>query len=363
MHSGTFVLQFFHLIWLTKALLELTPCRHESHLHTFSTRLGMAMDTQKLHRGATYGANSSIPSTGDVAMELGVQPPAEAPASQWKLAYNVQKVATPILHLFDRRKPPNSSLNLYCMWWKALAGLDKNSPVYDHSLSFDILPRGTRWIIKIRPDLFPRLHHANVELRTAFLDRAVTRCIAEKDSEQTKIRLICLGAGYDLRCIKFLERNQIDQAFELDLPSVVEAKRKILESSRFRRRRPQIQSILPTSYAVDLNDLQSVERILLEILKSEGDTSRWHTIFILEAVLIYLDEHIPSVLLQLLSQVLLQTESAGSLAFADRLENVPGGDENLARQELSARGWDLAEWLPKPGLARHMGRARQLKRS
>lgn len=163
-----------------------------------------------------------------------------------------------------------------------------------------------------------------------------------------------------MRCIKFLERNLIHQAYELDLPSVVEAKRKILESSRFRRRRPQVQNSLPISYAVDLNDLQSVEKILLGILKSEGETSNWHNIFLLEAVLIYLDENIPSALLGMLSEVLQETKSTGSLVFADRLENVPGGDEMLGRQEMFACGWDLVEWLPKPGLARHMGRARQL---
>jgi hypothetical protein len=80
------------LISYTTAFLELMPSPDEFR-HHFANRLWMALDTQKLHRGASYGAtnNSTIPTTRDVALELGVQPPAEVPASRWKLAYNVQK--------------------------------------------------------------------------------------------------------------------------------------------------------------------------------------------------------------------------------------------------------------------------------
>jgi Leucine carboxyl methyltransferase len=326
-------------------------------------------------RGQNYGQfNSTILAARDVAAVLGVEPPDDVSAAAWKRAYTIQKYATPVLHLFDRQKPPNSSLNLYCIWWKAISGNDVNSPVYDQRLSFDLLPRGTRWILQ-RPQLFPRLHHANVEIRTAFLDRAVTRCALEHRSESrsigeaipTKIRLVSLGAGYDVRSIKIKERGTIDRAYELDLPDVVSAKRKILESKRFRQRRPHtVQESMPTAYPVDLNDVEAVRAILLEILQSERGTGeneeRWHTIFLFEAVMIYLNDGVPRALLHLCSEVLEATKQSGSLCFADRLENVPGGDYESASREMNDAGWTLVEWLPKPGLARHMGRAAQHKR-
>ena len=53
-----------------------------------------------------------------------------------------------------------------CLWWKAIAGNDKSSPVHDYSLSYDLLPPVTRWIVSSRLcRLYPRLHHANVEIR------------------------------------------------------------------------------------------------------------------------------------------------------------------------------------------------------
>jgi Leucine carboxyl methyltransferase len=322
-------------------------------------RTMVPLPTDNLNRGDTYGAskNSTILAARDAAAAVGVKPPDDAHAKKWKLAYTLQKYATPILHLIDRQKPPNSSLNLYCIWWKALSGNDKESPVYDHSLSFDLLPWGTRSIVR-RPRFFPRLHHANVEIRTAFLDRAVTRCADQHRKDKTKIRLVSLGAGYDVRSIKMKERGVVDKAFELDLLDVVEAKRKILKSKRFQRRRPHTaRDSLPTAFPVDLNDLEKVKATLNEILQEPGD---WHTIFLFEAVMIYLDEGVPRALLQLCGEVLKSTASRGSLCFADRLENVPGGDQEIALQELASTGWNLVEWLPKPGLARHMGRAEQL---
>ncbi len=32
----------------------------------------------------------------------------------------------------------------------------------------------------------------------------------------------------------------------------------------------------------------------------------------------------------------------------------------MAADEMTTTGWSLVQWLPKPGLARHMGRAKVL---
>ena len=173
-----------------------------------------------------------------------------------------------------------------------------------------------------------------------------------------KIRLISFGAGYDVRSIKLKERGVVDKAYELDLPVVVNAKRTILESNRFRQRRPQtVNSSLPTAYPVDLNNVENVRTALTEILNEPGD---WHTIFLFEAVLLYLNEGVPQRLMKLCRESIQASNGRGSLCFADRLENVSQGDYDSAVRELANVGWTLTEWLPKPGLARHMGRAEQL---
>jgi len=313
-------------------------------------------------RGSTYGAenNSTIPTAQECAAAVGVRPPLEAPSKTWKRAWNIQMKALPILHSLDKYKPPDSKLSLSCLWWKALAANDVTSPVYDDSLAYDLLPRGFRVLVgtKLR-GLYPRLHHANVEIRTAYLDQSVTRIITqvhERQASGIKIRLVSLGAGYDVRSIKFRERGLVDQAVELDLPQVVEAKTKILNSPRLQRRRPNLTcDKFPQFYSVNLNKVDRVRSVLVEILQSSPNEAPWHTIFLFEGVMIYLDEGVPEALLKVCSDALKATGENGSLVFADRLENISGGDPDIGRRELAKNGWNVTDWLPKPGLARHMG--------
>lgn len=345
---------------------------HSSSPPRFRVKLADTKDSteekiQKGIRGSTYGAenNSTIPTAEQCAAAVGVRPPLEAPSKTWKRAWNIQMKALPILHAFDKYKPPDSKLSLSCLWWKALSANDVNSPVYDDSLSYDLLPRGVRVLVgkKLRR-LYPRLHHANVEIRTAYLDQSVTRIIEDvhaNEGSDTMIRLVSFGGGYDVRSIKFRERGLVDKAFELDLPEVVDAKKRILDSERLHRRRPNLTSDkFPQFYPVNLNDVDKVRSILLEILQSSPDQGPWYTIFLFEGVMIYLDVGVPENLLKICSDVLVSTGERGSLVFADRLENIPGGDAEIGRRELAKNGWNVTGWLPKPGLARHMGRAELL---
>jgi hypothetical protein len=314
-----------------------------------------------LQRGSNYGEqnNSTIPQPSEVAKKLGVKPTKEASAKEWQNAWKFLKRLLPILHRFDSCKPPDSSLNLACMWWKALSGNDESSPVYDNGLSYDILPSGFRLLVQKRLCRFyPRLHHGNVELRTAFLDGAIKQIIDNDIQKGKKIRLICLGAGYDLRTIKLLERKWIDEAFELDLEQVVDAKRKLIGEKRLLSRRPWLSIIrMPVLIPSNLNDVEKVRMQLKEILLN-GDSNEYHNIFVFEGVMIYLDEGVPSSLLKITSEVLKESKANGSLCFADRLENIPGGDYDIGRKELNRNGWSIQEWCPKPGLARHMGSAK-----
>jgi hypothetical protein len=329
-------------------------------------------NNDNLVRGERYkNETSTLPSPELIASKLGVKPTKEASAKTWKRAWTLHKRLIPLLHSTDGCKPPDSSLNLACMWWKGLSGNDKSSPVYDHGLAYDLLPSGWRRIIKPRR-LYPRLHHGNVELRTAYLDRQIGEIVDENnivdvnDGEATtkQIRLVCMGAGYDTRGIKMIERKTVDQVIELDLPEVVDAKERLF--GRLLKRRPWLKDMpMPKLVPSDFNHLSDVEDKLKSILVpnnggSNGDDDdgfEWHTIFVFEGVMIYLDDGVPSSLLNITSRLLREHNLEGSLCFADRLENVPGGILDMGVKELESNGWTLKDWSPKPGLARHMGSA------
>jgi len=274
-----------------------------------------------------------------------------------------------------------------------LAANNKTSPIYDNALSYDLLPSLTRRLISPKLICFyPRLHHANVEIRTAFLDQTLLSIIQTISSsgKKKKIRFLCMGSGYDPRSIKFLERDLVEECWEFDLPNVVEAKEQLYRSKRFRKRRPWLNMIPDDAMengeekkagniekktlierlhfvSSDLNDVQTLEKKIDAVLTSpskhndnlknqeEDNHVEWYNIFIFEGVMIYLNETIPSTLLSVCSQALVRNNATGSLCFADRLENIPGGDEILAQKEMKRNGWELMKWLPKPGLARHMG--------
>jgi len=331
--------------------------------------------SQDMNRGSSrYGLanNSTIPTAQDAAARVAVRAPLDVPSKQWKRAWKIHRRAMPFLHFRDPHKPPDSSLSLMCLWWKALAANDPTSPAFDNSLTYDMLPSRTRSLVgkKLRR-FYPRLHHTNVEIRTAFLDQAVTKIVQQqqvvRDSEdgsgdKKKIRLITLGGGYDARSIKFRERGMIDQAVELDLPNVVKAKTSIFNSKRLKKRRPALtKELLPEFYPVDLNNLEEVASILKRIVSpkdgEDGNDSSWHTIFLFEGVMIYLNEGVPHALLEICRETLGDTPNAGSLVFADRLERIPGGDYEIGTTVLAEAQWRVVDWQPKPGLARHMGMA------
>mmetsp|Transcript_47843 Transcript_47843/g.144718 ORF Transcript_47843/g.144718 Transcript_47843/m.144718 type:complete len:213 (-) Transcript_47843:162-800(-) len=208
-------------------------------------------------------------------------------------------------------------------------------------------------------------------MRTAFLDKAVGNFISSvrKGSDSPcgnakLVRLISIGAGYDARSVKFVERGAIDEAIEIDLPQVIKAKELLLGPKRLLRRRPWLNEMsMPTLIGADLNQVDDVNRILEGALKSGSKETwqDWHTIFVFEGVMIYLNEGVPSKLLEICSSVLAENGLNGSLCLADRLENSPGGDKDLGGAELARNGWDLIDWSPKPGLARHMLTARLLR--
>lgn len=294
---------------------------------------------------------------------LGVRPQTPAPRFYKRIAWRLEGLLLSLLTRVDPYHPPNSKLSLRILWWKALVGNDRTSPLYDtDALTYDLLPGGFRLLVSPSVARFyPRWLHPIIEIRTAYLDQAVKRTCDEirQGQGKTKIRLISVGGGYDMRSLRLAE--YVDTAIELDLPPVIKAKRALLTSKRFQSR--QLASLrkahcLPTWHAVDLNDTEGFYNTLLKIFQNDDKTEQWHSIFIFEGVLMYLNEGVPSEVLRVCRQSLRQGHQTGSLIFADAVEDISHeDDEGVARQVLKNQGWDLVDWLPKGGRTRHMGAA------
>lgn len=315
--------------------------------------------------------NSTIPDPDEVAARVGVRPCTRAPKVFWKIAWRGHGRLLPLLHWNDAAAPKDSSQSLKVLWCKGISSVDTGSPVRDDLWTFDMLPNPSRWLLRLIPNgLFPRLHHGNVEVRTAYLNQVIEQIMQEAihntgaatPVQPLTIRMVSIGAGYDGRTSQWLSSStnmpsQISiQGWELDLESVIESKRLMLNRLEQRRRRRNATVRIPELRSIDLNELDTTaSNVLKELLRHhKGNRGPTITIFVLEGVLIYLDKGIPTRLLQRLAE-LSRNDVQSHLCFADRLENVPGGEEAAAVSVLRDAGWTLQDWCPKPGLARHMG--------
>jgi Leucine carboxyl methyltransferase len=295
--------------------------------------------------------NSTIPTPSVAAARVGIKPTIEAaPAFVWKWLWRGHQAILPFLHMTDdSNQPPvsNNDLSLWVLWNKAIAAQDINSPVYDNDWTYDMLPGITRNVVKMVPNaLFPRLYHANIEIRTAYLNQIIQAEMIRGAKNNHKIRIVSLGAGYDARCTRLLSlrhpnnssRPLVEEAWELDLPDVTLPKTAMLLRLQQRRRSHNDSIRLPFVRPVDLNNSTWVSEVFRDILFSkdcnssendEGSLSRsssWHTIFISEAVFIYLDKGQPGQVLQICQELVMESGrgNTASLCFADRLENSPG---------------------------------------
>ena len=257
-----------------------------------------------------------------------------------------------ILHWRDTLTPVDSCINLECLWWKALSTTDPSSPCYEASFpyTYSLLPKYTRRLIKSLRWLHPRWIHSRLEVRQAYLNGAV----AAEARNHAKVRIISLGAGYDARSIRILndELHKDVECYEIDLPSTVESKRKLF-GERLCRQNPRPWK-LPTLIGLDLNDTDKLRQELSDIIAPIEDTTR-HTIFVVEGVLMYLDEGKAAAALAACAQA---CRGGSSLCFSDRFP-VENDEVETMQVFLAETGWDLIEWAPNPEAnAKHMGVAR-----
>lgn len=331
-----------------------------------------------------------------LAQQFGIKSTAKAPRWVWRVSFWLQHRALPVLYAWDPLRPPNYDLSLLCLWLKATSHKDPNyHPLHDHYLSYDMLPLVTRQF-GTSTVFRPRLLRAIIELRSAYLQYALQqvvthqRRVAVSSNRNVRLRLVSFGTGYDIRSIQLRRTNAIDDAYEFDRPEVMSIKQPLMERLLLRQNQrhtsntinPLEQCHLPKLIGLDLNDLTKVQGILTETLGTTNDTIRretavesrdqpmivWHTIFLFEGVMIYLNPGVPTALLRICSTV---CPSHSTLIFADRLEHVMDSKEdNGARSSSSSKecasnvlsnvGWKLQDWCTKPGFARHMGIATSL---
>eukprot|EP00747_Dinoflagellata_sp_TGD_P171038 gnl/TRDRNA2_/TRDRNA2_204069_c0_seq1.p1 gnl/TRDRNA2_/TRDRNA2_204069_c0~~gnl/TRDRNA2_/TRDRNA2_204069_c0_seq1.p1 ORF type:complete len:425 (-),score=31.38 gnl/TRDRNA2_/TRDRNA2_204069_c0_seq1:89-1363(-) len=298
-------------------------------------------------------------------------PWSSAPKWLWRTVWRGGQRAVPQLHRWDAAAPENTCVNLMVCWLKALSGNRRWTSSWDDGLAYDMLPPVTRWLVSWPLCLaFPPLHHQNVALRTAYLDQSIACELSLHPQGDTSV--LVLGAGFDVRSLRFLlrypgnttksARRLVDPESrlrwtELDLPDVVQQKRALYD--RLLRRRPQLAGSEPHLVGVNLTDTSAARDAVRSSLRLGPRPGT--VLYVLEALLIYIPE---APARELLAVCVEEAQAAGAdrciLCFVDRLPAVEGLSAESAASMLAQAGLtlDMSSWLPKPGLANHMGVAR-----
>ena len=301
----------------------------------------------------------------------------------WSYSHKFHKKSIRLLHKWDSESSlsniPNSSLSLLIIWWKAIMWNSKVAAKW----SYDLLPSYSRWIVsKPLRWLYPPLSSANVDLRTSFIDSRINEMIqncktANSEKKNVIVQLVSLGSGYELRCLRLLTETKINVGIEIDLPEVIQAKRNMITSKRFQRRRPNSIQYVPhlKTAPIDLNDTQENLISQLEPLlrqqehrqqekqkdgdDADGDHIHTLTIFLLEGILVHLNDGSSSNVLKVLSSIAAASQKDGNssycLIFADLVEGVTKRSLELAQSTLKECGWELIEFAANPTRTPHFG--------
>jgi len=138
-----------------------------------------------------------------------------------------------------------------------------------------LLPReyeAARALIEIYPEPYAGYFYVNA--RTRYID-----ALLEKAAAAGAVQVVVLGAGFDSRAYRFHDAYPKIKFFEVDLPAVIEAKKR--EVARVLGRLPAGVHYAP----IDFNT-----QTLSEVLLREGYDRSERTFFILEGVSMYVAE-------------------------------------------------------------------------
>ena len=318
-------------------------------------RLPTFLPRRPFETRGVYPDRPDQPPLNEIARRVGVPAaPWHAPRWAWKGAWQIGKAALPILHRWDDCRPTDTNVNLWVCWLKAIGGGSRFG-FDDDRLAYDLLPPATRRVVA-RPlaSLYPLLHHQNVVLRTAYLDTAVAAALSAASEDSA---VVCLGAGFDLRSLRLTDGAA--RWVEIDLPHVIEQRGRLL--NRLAKRRPLLAARVEAlrQHSANLTRAEEMRAALRSACRPLANGG--HVVFVVEALLIYLP---PEASMRLLEACADEARAAGAasatLCYADRLPGLKGASLEDGRAVLRKAGWanDDEAWLPKPGLARHMGVAR-----
>eukprot|EP00457_Paulinella_chromatophora_P006439 gb/GEZN01006457.1/.p1 GENE.gb/GEZN01006457.1/~~gb/GEZN01006457.1/.p1 ORF type:complete len:526 (-),score=56.76 gb/GEZN01006457.1/:64-1641(-) len=309
-----------------------------------------------------YANRTDMPPLPIVSAKLGVAAPWTAPRWVWSRAWKLGKHSLPFLHRWDACSPTDTNVNLLVLWLKAIAGNRRET--WDERIAYDLLPDWTRGVVSPAVAwMYPKLHHQNIVLRTEFLDQAVSLELNRYVPGRTVV--VVLGAGFDGRALRLQGPSAAAATWvEVDLPHVSKQKQCLL--GRLRARRPDLLGRLDALrfLLANLTSEMEVRSVLAQAVIPEK-VQGGRVIFVLEALLIYLPPDRAAALLAACQEVCAAAgASTAVLCFADKLPHVEGCAVGQAQKMLAGAGWTLEEdsWLPKPGLARHMGCARWRKK-
>jgi O-methyltransferase involved in polyketide biosynthesis len=159
------------------------------------------------------------------------------------------------------------------------------------------------------------------------------------------------------------QNPRVQEAWELDLPVVIDGKRALLERLKERREKTKGLVQLPELRSVDLNDLDAVNDVLAQFVRHKKGGESWHTIYVIEGVMMFLNDGLPKELFQLFREVARAHGENASICFADHLTSSENNDSLTDEEEretvkslFNSAGWNhLIHWAVKPGKARQMG--------
>ncbi|GAX17483.1 hypothetical protein FisN_5Hh135 [Fistulifera solaris] len=351
-------------VFLTATSSWRTATGRVSNFNYWTTKLFLAATGSLSHNNGNTTASTTTTQRKHVALLLGVRPTlTNAPKWLFRRAWKLHNALLPLLHWNDVTVENKNALKV--LWCKAIASVDPQSVCQDDEWTYDMMPDYSRWwILKLIPiSLYPRLHHANVEYRTVFLNRCIQQEIARLPAA-TKIRLVAIGGGYDVRATRMLSQNpRVHEAWELDLPVVIDGKRALLERLKERREKTKGPVQLPELLSVDLNDLDAVRDVLAEFPRNKQKGETWHTIYVIEGVMMFLNDGQPKELFQLFREAARAHGENASICFADHLTSSENSESLTDEEEretvkslFGSAGWNhLIHWAVKPGKAKQMG--------
>lgn len=254
---------------------------------------------------------------------------------------SVFEAAFGLLYAFEPEGRLDSSKNLRVLWVRALlASLGK----LNDDVAYQLLPETSRWIVgKATANLWPDAVTEKLSWivqRTEWIDSALDDFIAQQPlvegGNNAAAQVVLVGSGYDTRALRYAGGAKALSFFEVDLPSVVEAKAAM---GQRRDAAAAANAPLPKALACDLNE--AAGKVFTRLESELGFDPTLPTLVVVEAVLFYLAPPAKSKLLGEVSE-LLAAQPASKLVLTDNLAPfVRGPMRPAAEAYLSPMGLKL----------------------